>query len=106
MTLKNKIAARQEFLSIQTEDSESLGKKAVTNRVEKRSIAVEHVVSNYKDKKITKKFDNTRLLSQRLHMSVEDIKKVFHGLRTSQSWEFKRMQKDNASGSIESFIGH
>ena len=106
MTLKNKIAASEEFLSIQTQDLESLRKKAVTNRVERRSIAVEHFVSNYKDKKTTKKFDDIQLLSQRLHMSVEDIKMVFHSLRTSMPREFKRMQNDNACVSMESFITH
>ena len=94
MTLKSKIAASQEFLSIQIQDLESVDKKAVTNRVERRSITVDYFVSNYKGK-ITKKFDDTRLLSQRLRMSVEDIKKVFHSLRTSMFCVW-----------IESFIRH
>ena len=83
MTFKNKITVSQEFLRVQTWDLEGPGKKAVTNRVERQSIAVEYFVGNYKDKKIKKKFDDTRLLSQRMHMSVEGIKKVFHSLRTS-----------------------
>ena len=93
MILKNKIADGLEFLSIQTQYLESPGEKAVTNRVERHSIAVEYFVSNYKGKKITKKFDDTRPLSQRLHMSVEDIKKVFRSLRASTSREFKRNAK-------------
>ena len=52
-----------------------------------------YFVSNYKDKKITKKFYDTRLLSQRLYMSIEDIKMVLPSLRTSMSREFKRIQK-------------
>ena len=59
VTFKNKIAASQEFVSVQTWNLESPGKKAVTNRVERQSIAVEYFVGNYKDKKITKKFDDT-----------------------------------------------
>ena len=46
----------------------------------------------YKDKQ--KKVDDTRALSQRFQMSVEDIKKVFHSRRTSMSRELKRMQLD------------
>ena len=80
MALENKIAVSQEFLSIQTQDLERLRKKGVTNRVERQFIAVEYFVSYYKDKKITKKFDYTRLLSQRFYTSVGDIKKVFHSL--------------------------
>ena len=83
--LKTKLQFVEKFLGVQTRESESLGKKAVTNRVEKEAIVVEYFIGYYKDKK----------LSQRLHMSVEDIKKVFHSLQTSMSREFKRTQKDN-----------
>ena len=59
MTFKNKIAASQEFSSLQTQDLESLGKKAVTNSVERLSITVEYFIGNYKDKKIMKNFNDT-----------------------------------------------
>ena len=46
----------------------------------------------YKDKQ--RKIEDTQVLANRFRMSVEEIKKLFHSLRTSMTREIKRMREN------------
>ena len=67
-------------------------KKGLIQALKERPSPWNTSLAVYRDKKI--KFADSQTLSHQFNMTVEEMKKVLHSLRTSMTREVKRMQED------------